>query len=77
MKSQHPRMRKVRDCETIEFFPHDTPFPKVSIKDHLQKAATDIVTILSQPPSPTKTSLEEKDSTRNAILNLEYMLNRI
>ena len=60
-----------------KFFPTIVPFPSVTITDHLQQAATDIVTILLAPPSPTVPSLAAGDPTRNAILDLATQLQRI
>ena len=71
-----PRTRDVRDCDTVEFFPHSIPFPKVKLQDHLRQAATDIVTLLTQPPSSTVPSLQEGDPTRNALLTLAQILKR-
>jgi len=70
-----PRPRDVRDCDTVEFFPHSIPFPEVKLKDHLKQAATDIVTLLTQPPSFTVPSLQERDPTRNALLTSAQILN--
>ena len=70
------RTRDVRDCDTVEFFPHSIPFPEVKLKDHLKQAATDIVTLLTHPPSSTVPSLKEGDPTRNALLTLAQILNR-
>ena len=35
VQSYFPRTREVRDCDTVGFFPHSIPFPKVKLKDHL------------------------------------------
>ena len=57
-----------RDCDTVEFFPHDTPFPKIKTIDFLQQESTDIVDILKNPPSTKKTSLAAGDPVINALL---------
>ena len=76
MKVYFTRTRKERDCDTVEFFPHDIPFPSVSLKDHLHQAADDIVNLLTEPPSSTVPSLKAGDPTRNAILELAQLLKR-
>ena len=72
-----PRTRTTRVCETVTFFPHEVPFPKVTITDHLRQAATDIVTILTKPPSTTTPSLQAGDPIRNALLEIAQQLNRV
>ena len=76
VKVYFTRTRKERDCDIVEFFPHDIPFPSVSLKDHLHQAADDIVNILTEPPSSTVPSLKAGDPTRNAILELAQLLKR-
>ena len=72
-----PRTREVRHCDTVEFFPHEISFPRVTLKDHLAQAAEDIVTILTKPPSKNVPSLQSGDPTRNAILQLAKLLKRV
>ena len=71
-----PRTIVVRDCDTVEVFPHSIPFPKVKLQDHLKQAAANIFTLLTQPPSSTAPSLQEGDPTRNALLTLAQTLKR-
>ena len=52
------------------------PFPKVSLDDFLRQAATDIISILTAPPSTTAPSLQAGDPTRNALLEIATVLNR-
>ena len=72
-----PRTRATRVCETVTFLPHDIPFPQVTMADHLRQAASDIVTILTSPPSPTTPSLKAGDPIRNALLDIATQLNRV
>ena len=72
-----PRTKQVRTCDTVTFFPTNVPFPKVTLVDFLKQAATDIVTILTHPPSTTTPSLEAGDPIRNALLTLATQLKRI
>ena len=72
-----PRTKTTRDCDTVTFFPHATPFPAVKLTDHLKQAAGDIVNILTAPPSTTTPSLAAGDPVRNALLTLATQLNRV
>ena len=58
-------------------FPTNVPFPHVKVVDFLKQAATDIITILTSPPSTTTPSLEAGDPVRNALLTLATQLHRI
>ena len=51
-------------------------FPAVTMKHYLQQSVTDIVSILSEPPSTTVPSLSSGDDIHNAILDLATILNR-
>ena len=70
-----PLTRSVRQVDTVRYFPHTIPFPKVSLEDHLRQAGSDIVRILSHPPSTLTPDLESGDSISNAILKLGKILN--
>jgi len=48
----------------------------VELIDHLKKAATDLISILSHPPSLTIPSLKAGDPTRNALLQIAELLKR-
>ena len=61
---------------TVTFFPRDIPIPKVGLDNFLRQAATDIITILTSPPSTTTPSLEVGDPTRNALQKIAEILNR-
>ena len=52
------------------------PFPEVKLVDFLKQSATDLVTLLKQPPSTICPSLEAGDPTYNAITKLATLLNR-
>ena len=64
-------------CGTITFFPTVIPFPELKLRDHMRKAASNIVTILTQPPSTTVPSLAGGDPTWNALLDLTTQLQRM
>ena len=70
------KTRSERDVDTVTFFPTIIPFPSVTTTDYLKQAATDIITILTSPPSPTTPSLQAGDPIRNALLDLATLLNR-
>ena len=61
-------------CDTIEFFPHSIPFPEVKLKDFLKQEASDIVTLLTQPPSTTVPSLQAGHPAYNILLTLSQLL---
>ena len=74
VKCYFPRTKTVRDCDTVTFFPTTGPFPQVKLEDHLKQAASDIITILTQPPSTTTPSLQAGYPVRNALLTLATQL---
>ena len=77
MKCFLPSTRSEVISDTLSFFPHEIPFPKVTTDAFLRQAAMDIVTILSNPPTTTPLpGLEAGDETSNAILQLANILNR-
>ena len=57
------RIREERNCDTVEFFPNEVLFLRVSLDDFLKQVATDITTILMQPPSSVTPSLKVGDAT--------------
>ena len=71
-----PRSRRTRICDTVTFFPHTIPFPEVRVDDYLRQAATDILDILTNPPSTTLPTLQAGDETRNALLKIATQLKR-
>ena len=68
------RTRDIRHCDTIGFFPHAIPFPQVRLKDFLSQAASEIVSLLTQPSSTVAPSLQEGDPFRNTLLTLVHLL---
>ena len=50
-------------------------FPNVKIDDFLIQAATDIVSLFTNPPTNMIPSLQVGDSTQNALLQLAEILN--
>ena len=50
------------------FFPPQS-FPQIKLEDFLKQAATDIITLLTNPPSTTTPSLEAGDPVRNALFS--------
>ena len=77
VKFYFPRTEQIRDCDTVTFFPTNVPFPQVKLVAFLKQAATDIITILTSPPSTTTPSLEAGDPVRNVLLTLATQLHRI
>ena len=58
----------------MTFISHEILFPEVKITDHLQQAAEDITTILTQPPAATVPSLQGGDLVQNALLDIATQL---
>ena len=77
VKCYFPSTKTVRDCDTVTFFPTSALFPKIKIENFLKQAATDIITIITQPPSNTTPSLQAGDPVRNALLTLTTQLKRV
>ena len=77
MQCYIPTTRAEINADTIVFFPKVVDFPTVNIDSFLRQAATDIITLLTNPPTKTPLpSLEAGNSTRNAILQLATILGR-
>ena len=64
----------IKDVDTVTFFPREIPIPKGGLDDFLRQTATDIITILTAPPSTTTPSLEGGDPTHN---DLQKMTERL
>ena len=75
LKCYLPSTGGTRDADTVQFFPKQIPFPQISTEDYLLQAATDILTVLKNPP-PSLPSLTFGDATRNAIDHLARLLQR-
>ena len=71
-----PVTKTTRHVDTVTFFPHTVPFPQISIDAFLRYAATDIVTILTDPPSTTTLALKSGDTVRNTLLEIATILQR-
>ena len=72
-----PNTKSTRICDTVTFLPKNVKFPQVKLVDHLKQAASDIVTILTHPPSTTVPSLRAGDPIRNALLDIATTLNQV
>ena len=66
--------RSTWPVDTLTFPPSKVPIPKVNLEDFLQQAATNIVSILQDPPSTTKLGLKAGDERKNALLELSDIL---
>ena len=77
VKYYFPGTKTVRDCDTVTFFLVSIPFPKITLVDFLKQAATDIITLLTSPPSTTTPSLQVGNPVCNALVTLATQLNRI
>lgn len=70
------RTRALIDANEVEFFLHSIPFASVTLKDFLEQAANDIVSLLTNPPKSAVPSLQAGDPACNAILNIAKILKR-
>ena len=73
MKCFIPTTGKVRDVDTLQFFPKAIPFPAISTDDNLCQAATDIIHLLKHTPT-TLPYLQYGDKTKNALTLLATLL---
>ncbi len=71
-----PTKQSEINLDTITFSPKTIKFPKVDINDFLRQAATDIITLLTNPPPLLIPNLSAGSDTYNAILQLATILNR-
>ncbi len=75
VKCYLPTTARVRDVDTLQFFPKKIPFPKITTEDYLKQAASDILAILQKPPSSLP-YLAYGDATNNAIVQIATLLGR-
>ena len=69
-----PKTKAERVCDTVFFLSKTIPIPKTNTTEYLHQAASDIIHILSQPPSPTIPSLRAGDPIRGALYELATLL---
>jgi hypothetical protein len=75
VKCYLPSTARERDVDTLQFFPKKIPFPTILTEDYLKQAASDILTVLQNPPSNLP-YLAYGDATNNAIVQLATLLGR-
>ena len=63
-----PRQKKFRDCDTVTFFPTAIHLPEIKLIDFLCQAASDIISILTWPPSTITPNMAACDLVRNVLL---------
>ena len=61
----------------VEFFSHSIPFLRVTLNDHLKQVVTDIISILSNPPSTNVPSLLAGEDTNQALYEIAKLLKRV
>ena len=71
-----PETQSERNVDTVTFFPQKIKFPEVNLDDFLRQSATDIISILTAPPSTTTVLLKVGDETRNDLLQIATILKR-
>ena len=65
-----PASRTTRIVDTLRYFPKVINFPKTTLEDHLRQASSDIIAILTNPPSKVTPDLESGNEINNALLKL-------
>ena len=70
-----PATRAEIETDTITFIPHTIAIPEMQLDDFLRQAASDIVTLLTNPPKSNAPSITLGNSTRNRLLQLATLLN--
>ena len=70
-----PSIRREIVTDTLVFIPHIILIPIITIDNFLTKAVSDIITLLTCPPSNIHSTLQIEDSTRNGLLQLATLLN--
>ena len=71
-----PKTKSERVCDTVQYISNTIAIPKTNIDDYLRQSATDIIDILTKPPSSTYPSLSAGDPIRNGLLELATLLKR-
>ena len=71
-----PRTKSIVISDTVEFFPTIIKFPSFKLADFIQQAATDMLSILANPPKLGIPSLQAGDDLNNAILEIAKLLKR-
>jgi hypothetical protein len=71
-----PRTKAERICDTVSFISKTIPIPKTNTHEYLHQAASDIIHILTSPPSPTVPSLAAGDPVRQALYDLATLIQK-
>jgi hypothetical protein len=66
----------IRDALTIDWFPSNVPFPKVSTDDYLRQTATDMLTLLQGSATHPVPSLTYGSHITNAYIQIAQILKR-
>ena len=70
-----PTTKSEINSDTLAFFPHEIPLPKVSAEDYLKQATQDIISLLTHPVTFLP-NLKVGDTTKNALLEIAQILHR-
>jgi hypothetical protein len=76
VKCYIPNTGRVRDVDTLEFFPKQFPFPAVTTEDYLKQAVADILSLLKNQSSALP-SLEYDAATENVLVQIATLLGRV
>ena len=77
IKLYFPATRSEKYNGTVTFFPKLIKFPEINFNFFLRLATTNIITLITVPPSTTTLSLEAGDETKNALLKITDILQMI
>ena len=72
------KTRQIKIVDTVQFFPHSTPFPEVTLNDRLTTALDDIIDTLQTPSFQTHNpSLQLDNQTQMALRLIAGILQQI
>ena len=70
-----PSTRKEIVADTLVYIPHIIQVPTITTDNFLTQETSDIITLLTCPPSNIHSTLQIRDSIRNGLLQLATLLN--
>ena len=76
VKCYLPSTGGIGDTDTVQIFPKQVPFPKISTEDMLLQSAADILAVLQSPPPSLIPTIHYGDEAKNAIDHLACILRR-
>jgi hypothetical protein len=71
-----PSTFSVRDALTIDWFPHNVPFPRVTANEYLRQTANDMLTLIQDKATHPIPSLTYGSNITNAYIQIAQILKR-